>query len=333
MNHRTKAILRAIIEEYVNSAEPVGSKTVASKYNFGVSSATIRNEMALLEHLGFIESPHTSAGRVPMEKAYRFYVDTIIDESLSDFGEEFLQMSSFLEPESFRRIVEKVSKEVSAYTHYASVALIAADGRDTIDLVHFIRIGEKEILCVVMMESKKTISFTVETQMDIPKEKLDVFSQKITDKLKGAKSFSVDDIDLDIDEFHPDIKKIHKMIANQVAAHCDVDVIVEGASNLFDLPEFHDLNMAREIVKIFNEQQLLCNMFRKPGRNEIEIRIGSENEIGAFKGMTTMYRTFDFNTRGMISFGVAGPLRMNYRKVIASMRDVDKLIREMLMMI
>lgn len=333
MNHRTKAILRAIIEEYVNSAEPVGSKTVASKYDFGVSSATIRNEMALLENLGFIASPHTSAGRVPMEKAYRFYVDAIIDESLSDFGEEFLQMSSFLEPESFRRIVEKVSREVSAYTHYASIAIIAADGRDTIDLVHFIRIGTKEILCVIMMESKKTISFTTETFDDIPKEKLDELSQRMTEKLKGVKSFNVAEKELEIQEFPRDVEKIHQMIASHIAANCDMDVIVEGTSNLFDFPEFHDFNMAREIVRIFNEQQMLCSMFRKPGRNEIEVKIGSENEIGAFKGMTTMYRTFDFNTRGMISFGVAGPLRMNYRKVIASMRDVDKLIREMLLMI
>ena len=112
-----------------------------------------------------------------------------------------------------------------------------------------------------------------------------------------------------------------------------MDVIVEGASNLFDLPEFHDHNKAREVIKIFNEQQVLCKMFRKPGKNEITIRIGSENEIGEFKGMTTMYRTFDFNTRGMISFGVAGPLRMNYRKVLASMRDVDKLMHEMLRML
>ncbi|MCK5757530.1 MAG: hypothetical protein KAH14_00445, partial [Clostridiales bacterium] len=114
---------------------------------------------------------------------------------------------------------------------------------------------------------------------------------------------------------------------------CDMDVIVEGASNLFDLPEFRDHNKAREVIKIFSEQQVLCNMFRKPGKNEITIRIGSENEIGEFKGMTTMYRTFDFNTRGMISFGVAGPLRMNYRKVLASMRDVDKLMHEMLRML
>jgi heat-inducible transcriptional repressor len=333
MNHRTMAILRAIIEEYVSNAEPVGSKTVASKYNFGVSSATIRNEMALLEDMGFIASPHTSAGRVPMEKAYRFYVDTIIDESLSDFGEEFLQMSSYLEPESFRRIVEKVSREVSAYTHYASIAIIAADGRDTIDLVHFIRVGEKEILCVIMMESKKTISFTTETISDIPKEKLDELSLKMTEKLKGVKSFNIAEQDVEAGEYLQDINNIHEQIANQVAAHCDVDVIVEGTSNLFDFPEFHDFNVARDIVRIFNEQQLLCNMFRKPGRNEIEVKIGSENEILAFQGMTTMYRTFDFNTRGMISFGVAGPLRMNYRKVIASMRDVDKLIREMLMMI
>jgi len=333
MNHRTKAILRAIIEEYVNSAEPVGSKTVAQKYNFGVSSATIRNEMALLENLGFIASPHTSAGRVPMEKAYRFYVDTIIDESLSDFGDEFLQMSSFLEPESFRRIVENVSKEVSAYTHYASIAIIAADGRDTVDLVHLIKSGEKEILCVVLMESKKTISFTTETTETIPKEKLDELSQKMTEKLKGIKSFNVAEQNLGIEEYKEDFAKIHKMIADQVAEHCDMDVIVEGTSNLFDFPEFHDYSRAQEIVRIFSQQQVLCNMFRKPGRNEIEVRIGSENELGAFKGMTTMYRTFDFNTRGMISFGVAGPLRMNYRKVIASMRDVDKLIREMLMMI
>lgn len=330
MNLRTKAILRAIIEEYVTSAEPVGSKTVANKYNFGVSPATIRNEMAELENLGFISSPHTSAGRVPMEKAYRFYVDTIIDENLSDFGEEFLQMSSCLEPDSFRRIVENVSREVSAYTHYASIALIAADGRDTLDLVHIVKISRKELLCVVMMESKKTISFTAETAEDIPKEKLDELSQALTVKLKGVKSFNIAEQELGIKEFRNDIKKIQGMIAFQVAEHCDVDVIVEGTSNLFEFPEFSDVNMAREIIRIFSEQQMLCSMFRKPGRNEIEVRIGSENEIGAFRGMTTMYRTFDFNTRGMISFGVAGPLRMNYRKVIASMRDVDKLIREML---
>lgn len=333
MNLRTTAILRAIIEEYVKNAEPVGSKTVANKYDFGVSSATIRNEMALLESLGFIASPHTSAGRIPMEKAYRFYVNTILDESLSNFEEEFIQLSSYLEPESFRRIVEKVSREVSSYTHYASIAIIATDGRDSVELVHLIKVRDKEILCVVLMESKKTISFSTETENDVPKEKLDELSQILSNKLKGVKSFNIGDIEMDFSEYKQDLTKIVSNIASQAAENCDMDVIVEGASNLFDLPEFHDHNKAREVIRIFNEQQVLCSMFRKPGKNEITIRIGSENEIGEFKGMTTMYRTFDFNTRGMISFGVAGPLRMNYRKVLASMRDVDKLMHEMLRML
>lgn len=333
MNLRTTAILRAIIEEYVKSAEPVGSKTVANKYNFGVSSATIRNEMALLENLGFIASPHTSAGRIPMEKAYRFYVNNIIDESLSNFEEEFIQLSSYMEPESFRRMVENVSREVSSYTHYASIAIIAADGRDAVELVHLIKVSEKEILCVVLMESKKTLSFSAETNVEIPKDMLDEISQALTTKLKGIKSFNIGDVEIDFPEYKDDMEKIVANIASQAAESCDMDVIVEGASNLFDLPEFHDHNKAKDIIKIFNEQQVLCNMFRKPGKNEINIRIGSENEIGEFKGMTTMYRTFDFNTRGMISFGVAGPLRMNYRKVLASMRDVDKLMHEMLRML
>ena len=333
MNLRTTAILRAIIEEYVKSAEPVGSKTVANNYDFGVSSATIRNEMALLENLGFIASPHTSAGRIPMEKAYRFYVNNIIDESLSNFEEEFIQLSSYLEPESFRRMVENVSKEVSSYTHYASIAIIAADGRDSVELVHLIKVGNKEILCVVLMESKKTLSFSAETTSEIPKEKLDELSQILTAKLKGVKSFNIGDTEIEFPKYKDDMDILVKSIAAQAAESCDMDVIVEGASNLFDLPEFHDHNKAREVIKIFNEQQVLCNMFRKPGKNEITIRIGSENEIGEFKGMTTMYRTFDFNIRGMISFGVAGPLRMNYRKVLASMRDVDKLMHEMLRML
>ena len=333
MNLRTTAILRAIIEEYVKSAEPVGSKTVANKYDFGVSSATIRNEMAYLEDLGFIASPHTSAGRIPMEKAYRFYVNTILDESLSNFEEEFIQLSSYMEPESFRRMVESVSREVSSYTHYASIAIIAADGRDAVELVHLIKVQDREILCVVLMESKKTISFSTETQTDVPKEKLDELSQALTIKLKGVKSFNISDVEIEFSEYKDDLVKIVASIATQAAENCDMDVIVEGASNLFDLPEFHDYNKAREVIRIFNEQQVLCNMFRKPGKNEITIRIGSENEIGEFKGMTTMYRTFDFNTRGMISFGVAGPLRMNYRKVLASMRDVDKLMHEMLRML
>lgn len=333
MNLRTTAILRAIIEEYVNSAEPVGSKTVANKYDFGVSSATIRNEMALLENLGFIASPHTSAGRIPMEKAYRFYVNNIIDESLSNFEEEFIQLSSYLEPESFRQMVENVSREVSSYTHYASIAIIAADGRDSVELVHLIKVSSNEILCVVLMESKKTLSFSAETKNEIPKGKLDELSQILTAKLKGVKSFNIGDAEIDFPHYKDDMDKIVDSIATQAAESCDMDVIVEGASNLFDLPEFHDHNKAREVIKIFNEQQVLCNMFRKPGKNEITIRIGSENEIGEFKGMTTMYRTFDFNTRGMISFGVAGPLRMNYRKVLASMRDVDKLMHEMLRML
>ncbi|MBN2558452.1 MAG: heat-inducible transcription repressor HrcA [Clostridia bacterium] len=333
MNQRTMAILKAIIEEYVTSAEPVGSKTVARKYDFGVSSATIRNEMALLEHLGFIESPHTSAGRIPVEKAYRFYVNTIMDENLSNFEEEFVELSSYMEPDSFRKIIENVSREVSTYTHYASIAIIAEDGRDSIELVHVIKAGKREILCIVMMESRKTLNFMVEVSQEIPDEKLILFSKLMTEKLKGVKSFNVEETKIDFPDYKDDMAKIMKAIAAHIAEECEVDVIIEGASNLFDLPEFHDHNTARDIIRTLNEQQVLCNMFRKPGKNEITIRIGSENEIGAFKRMTTMYRTFDFNTRGMISFGVAGPLRMNYRKVLASMRDVDKLMHDMFRMI
>lgn len=333
MKHRTLAILKAIIEEYISSAEPVGSKTVVNKYDFGVSSATIRNEMALLEEMGFIESPHTSAGRVPLEKAYRLYVDTIVEESLSDFKDEFLKSSSVLEHDSFRKFIESVSKEVSSYTHYASIAMIASEGRDSVDLIQIIKIAEKEVLCVVLMESKKTISFITDTQEEIPKNKWDDISKKLTDKLKGVKSFDIEDMDIEINEYKNDVEKTVKEIAKQITEHCDVDVIVEGASNLFELPEFYDHDRAKKIMKIFSQRQILCNMFRKNGKNEINIKIGSENEIIEFKNMTTVYRTFDFNTRGMISFGVAGPLRMNYSKVLASMRDVDKLMHGMFRML
>jgi heat-inducible transcriptional repressor len=333
MKLRTLAILKAIIEEYIRNGEPVGSKTIAEKYDFGVSPATIRNEMASLEEMGFIESPHTSAGRVPLEKAYRLYVNSIIDESLSDFKEEFIQLSSVLEPDSFRRLIERVSKEVSSYTHYASIAMIATNGRDAIELIHLIKIGGKEILCVVLMESKKTISFTNETTEDIPKEKLDNISQMLTRTLKGVKSLGITNVKVEAGEYKKDIEGIIGAIAEQVAEQCDVDVIVEGTSNLFELPEFYDHKTAKRILGIFNHQLVLCNIFRKNGGNEINIKIGSENEISEFRNMTTVYRTFDFNTRGMISFGVAGPLRMNYSKVLASMRDVDKLMHEMFRML
>lgn len=333
MKLRTLAILKAIIEEYIRNAEPVGSKTVAEKYDFGVSPATIRNEMALLEEMGFIASPHTSAGRVPLEKAYRLYVNSILDESLSDFKEEFLQLSSVLEPDSFRRLIERVSKEVSSYTHYASIAMIAADGRDAVELIHLIKTGEREVLCVVLMESKKTVSFMNETTENIPKDKLDEISQMLTRMLKGVKSFGISNMKVEAGEYQRDIDDIVEAIATQVAEQCDVEVIVEGTSNLFELPEFYDHKTAKQILRIFNQHQMLCNIFRKNGGNEINIKIGSENEINEFKNMTTVYRTFDFNTRGMISFGVAGPLRMNYGKVLASMRDVDKLMHEMFRML
>ncbi|NLJ99528.1 MAG: heat-inducible transcription repressor HrcA [Tissierellia bacterium] len=329
LDDRKVKVLHAIINSYILKAEPVGSRTISKQYDLGVSSATIRNEMSDLEELGYLNKPHTSAGRIPSDKAYRLYVDQLLKaEKLKMDMKKKNEIKKALVEESqeIDQLIQNSAKIISAITSYTSLAISPQLKESRLKHIQLIPIDEAEILVVLVNESGIVKNTIFRVEQNIPEDQLLTISNFLNHKLKG---FTMDEINQAMDEgifreIH-DLKKILDKIIpiiNKSLEDIDnVDVYADGVTKIFNFPEYRDLNKAKSFISFIEDKELLIDLLLNDTlEGDIEITIGDENIYDPIKDcslITTTYRLGDM-TIGKI--GVIGPTRMEYFKVINALR-------------
>lgn len=337
LDDRKLRILQAIINDYIHTAEPVGSRTIAKKHELGLSSATIRNEMADLEEMGFLEQPHTSAGRVPSDKGYRLYVDQLmrIDE-LSETEIEKIRNAMDIRINELSQLIRTASVVMSKFTKYTSMAVTPHIKKSKIKAVQVVPIDQGKALVIIVTDSNIVRNGLVRISENITPDSLIQTSNMLNDKLKG---YTLEMLRSDVlsDELekltllpHEIINPIMQGIEDLIIAIDKPEIYLEGTTNILNFPEFREIERAKEFLNILDEKKFLTDLLINNLYNdkEIIIQIGNENIIEGIKDCSLVTASYSVGDRVIGTIGIIGPTRMEYAKVVSSMNYIRNTINK-----
>ena len=332
LDDRKKQVLQSVIEEYISTAEPVSSGTIVEKYDLGFSSATIRNEMAELEHEGYLEKPHTSAGRIPSVKGYRFYVDELLnDENIS--VEEIQYIKSQLETKvnEIEDLTKITTNTISDITHYATVAIGPNSNNNLIKDIKFMLLGERMLMAVILTENGAIKETIIKYDEDISQSQVDGINYTFNNKLRGK---PLEKIDKPMEEYilstMSDQAKVIKPVINQMnkAIEESDKIYLKGANNVFDFPEFKKVDTARNFLSILDTKEEMMEVLNSGLAKDINVYIGEENEKKELKDLSIVTFKHTVGGKDLGTIGIIGPKRMDYSKVISIMKYISKKLNE-----
>ncbi len=332
MDERKRKVLQAIIEEYINSAEPVSSNAIMNKYDLNCSSATIRNEMADLEKNGYLDKVHTSSGRIPSAKGYRLYVDELMqDDKIS--VEEIKYISEKLETKvhEIEDLTKITATTISEITHYTTVTIGPKANEQIIKEIKFVLLGNRMILAIIMTDTGMVKETIIKFDEDISEKQVETINYMFNNKLKGQ---PIETIDRPLEEFlfeeMSDSIKVIKPIIEQIKKVLfeDEKIYLEGARRELELPEFNSLEVAKNFMNILDTKELMADMLNSGFAEDINIYIGEENEKEELKDFSVVTFKHKIDNKDMGTIGIIGPKRMDYAKVISVMKYISKKLNE-----
>lgn len=333
LDDRKKQILQAIIEEYINSAEPVSSGTIVTKYGFSFSSATVRNEMSELERLGYLEKPHTSAGRVPSAKGYRFYVDELLKEDDISLDEiKYIQSKLETKVTQIEDLTKIATNTLSEITHYTTVSIGPNSEEQIIEEIKFVLLGNRMLMAIVLTETGIIKETIIKFDEDILESQVQTLNFIFNNKLKGKPLTKIDkpieeyifsEMNQSLSVIKPIIEQFNKAIED------GGDLYLEGANKSFDLPEFKSLEIAKNFINVLDEKALMLEMLNTGMAEDINVYIGDENEYDELKDFSVITFNHTVGNRKLGTIGIIGPTRMDYSKVISVMKYINKKMKEL----
>lgn len=333
LGDRKKKVLQAIVEEYINSAEPVSSNSLIGKEDLKYSSATIRNEMAELEKNGFLEKTHISSGRIPSEKGYRYYVDELLkDDNIS--LEEVKYISEKLETKvnEIEELTKIAANTISEVTHYTAVSIGPKVKTQTIYEMKFVLLGARMLLAIILTDSGMVKETIIKFDEDINEKQVETINYMFNNKLKGE---PIDTIDRPLQEFLYDEMtysiKVIKPIIDQIkkVIEAEGELYLEGTNKSFDLPEFNSLEVAKNFVNILDQKDLVENVLESGLAEDINVYIGEENQKDELKDFSVVTFKHKVGNKDLGTIGIIGPKRMDYSKVISVMKYINKKLKDL----
>ena len=332
LDERKKKVLQAIVEEYINTAEPVSSNSLITKYDLNCSSATIRNEMADLEKKGLLDKMHTSSGRVPSAKGYRYYVDELLkDDNIS--LEEVKYISEKLESKvnEIEDLTKITANTISEVTHYTTIAIGPKASEQIIEEIKFVLLGSRMILAVIMTDTQMVKETIIKFDEDISEKQVKTLNYVFNNKLKNQ---PIEIINKPLEEYlyqeMSDMVKIIKPIIEQIKKLLfeDNEIHMQGTRRELDLPEFNSLQVAKNFMNILDEKELIADMLNSGFAEDINVYIGGENEKEELKDFSVITFKHKVGNKDIGTIGIIGPKRMDYSKVISVMKYISKKLNE-----
>ena len=331
LEERKKKVLQAIIEEYIKTAEPVSSNAIMNRDGLEYSSATIRNEMAELEKMGYLEKTHTSSGRVPSAKGYRFYVDELLEEDKITV-EEIKYISDKLETKvnELEEITQIASSTISEITHYTTVTIGPSSDIQKIENIKFVLLSSRMMMAVILTDSGLVKETIIKFDEDITEKQVETLSYMFNNKLKGEPITKIDK-PLEkylIEEMRYSVKLIKPIIEQMKKVVEEEKVRLAGANKLFELPEFNSLEVAKNFINILDEKELMADMLNTGFAKDINVYIGEENEKEELKNFSVVTFKHRIGNKDLGTIGIIGPKRMDYAKVISVMKYISKKLND-----
>ena len=331
-------ILQAVIKNYLETGEPVGSRTISKYTDLNLSSATIRNEMADLEEMGYIVQPHTSAGRIPSDKGYRLYVDTMMsqmDVAMQEKSREVEELKDLLleKEEKMDQLLKQVAKTLAVNTNYASMISAPSFSGSRLKFIQLSRIDVRQLVAVIVLEGNmiKNNMLTVSEELD--DETLLKLNILLNTHLNGL---PIEEINLGLVArlkqqagIHSDIVgEVIDAVAESIKADDDLEIYTSGANNIFKYPELADQQKASEIISTFEEKQMLTTLVQdtlaKEDNTGIQVYIGDETPVSSMKDCSVVTATYELGEGMKGTIGIIGPKRMDYEKVVNTLQTLMK---------
>ncbi|MGG3563804.1 heat-inducible transcriptional repressor HrcA [Neobacillus rhizosphaerae] len=321
LTDRQLLILQVIVDDFIRSAQPVGSRSLSKKEEISFSSATIRNEMADLEELGYIEKTHTSSGRVPSEKGYRYYVDHLLSPQALNQQDVSIIQSIFAEKiYEFEKIIQRSAKILSELTNYTSIVLGPAASINKLKRIQIIPLNKETAVAIFVTDTGHVENRTFSLPATIDAGDLEKTVNILNDRLAGVPLEDLND-------------KIYKEVAMLLRQHIhNYDLMLHtvadslkmpvaeklffgGKTNMLSQPEFHDISKIRSLLTMIDQEEWIYNLIRKDSAG-IHVKIGRENNISAMDNCSLITATYSAGVEKLGTIAILGPTRMEYSRVI-----------------
>ncbi len=336
LTERSRQILEAIIEDYIRTAEPVGSRSVTRRHGLTLSPATVRNVMSDLEELGFLASPHTSAGRVPTDKAFRLYVDSLLQvRAIDEEQRDEIRRHYRGQGRDVADILKETSRILSSISHYIGIVVAPRFTANIFRQIEFVKLCGRRILTILVSESGVVQNRIVESDGEIPSEDLVRMSNYLNALLKGL---SISEVKTRIfQEMENDKVRYDELmsralkLSEQTLDEPDTEVFIEGQVNILEQPEFADVAKMKEIFRAFEEKgQLITLLDRCMDAERVNIFIGSENFLNRMNHLSVITAPYASGRNTLGVLGVIGPTRMGYDRVIPIVDYTARMLSELL---
>jgi len=325
---RQVKILEAIVTDYIATAEPIGSRTIAKKSGLGISSATIRNEMSDLEDMGLISQPHTSAGRVPSGLGYRLYVDSMM-QSIQMCADEFMLLQKMIIDNIYQVefMMQETAKALSRLTRYPAIVSEPYRKKTKIKHIQLVPLDERSLVLVLVTDTNNVKHQVVNLQAAPGYEKLNELSFHLNRHLTGLtiREISREIIDKMLRVFGNAAYILMPVLgaaSGMIQADDDVRVFTSGVKNILAFPEFADKRKAEEMLHALEDRAFLMEMLSGENHNGIQIRIGEENTIDLLKQCSLIKANYTLDNNSTGSIALIGPMRMNYAHAVSVMGGV-----------
>lgn len=335
LDERKQKILQAIIRNYMETGEPVGSRTISKYSDLNLSSATIRNEMSDLEEMGYIVQPHTSAGRIPSDKGYRLYVDRILEEKNHEVQE--LKDLMIERTDKMEQVLKQVVKVLAANTNYATMVSAPTYHRNKLKFIQLSKVNATQILAVIMIEGNIVRNKVIDVTEELDQETVLKLNILLNSVLNGL---SIEEINLAMIQNLKEQAGIHSelvgsvidAVAEVIHSEDEVEIYTSGATNIFRYPELSDNGKASELISTFEEKQQLSDLVNQTLKNSdnkgIQVYIGQETPIQSMKDCSVVTATYELGEGLQGTIGIIGPKRMDYENVLKTLKTLTEQLDE-----
>lgn len=330
LNERKLKILKAVIQNYLETGEPVGSRTISKYTDLNLSSATIRNEMADLEELGYIVQPHTSAGRIPSDKGYRLYVDMLMqdkEQEVTEIKEQMLEKADKMD-----QLLKQAARVLANSTNYATMVSAPVSAKNRLKFIQLSQVDEEQLIAVIVLEGNIVKNQILKVDEELDSETLLKLNMLLNTTLNGM---AIDQITLGLIAKLKEQAGIHSgvisdvldAVANVIQLEQDMEIYTSGATNIFRYPELSDKQSAQEIISAFEEKQQLTELVTQTLSQEdntgIQVYIGDETPVQTMKDCSVVTATYELGDGMKGTIGIIGPKRMDYEHVLKSLKHLQ----------
>ena len=336
LSDRKMKILHAVIQNYLETGEPVGSRTISKYTDLNLSSATIRNEMADLEELGYIMQPHTSAGRIPSDKGYWLSVDMLMEEKEQELGE--MQEQLLDKADRMEQLLKQAAKVLASNTNYATMVSTPMNNANKIKFIQLSMVDADQVIAVIVLGGNVIKNKLIPVGEELSNENLLKLNMLLNTTLNGM---SIEEINLGLIARLKEQAGIHSSVisnvldavADAIQIEEDMQIYTSGATNIFKYPELSDNQSAQEIINAFEEKQQLTELvtqtLAKEDNTGIQVYIGDETPVRTMKDCSVVTATYELGDGMKGTIGIIGPKRMDYEHVLKSMKRLQNELDQM----